>query len=310
MDKKWIAAGSMLLGAVLFSAKAVFVKLAYQYDVNSSSLLALRMMFALPFYLIVATYFLYRSKKPISPTNWAGIAFLGVAGYYLASLFDFIGLTYISAGMERIILFAYPTIVVIITALWYREKITQHQVLALIITYFGIGITFSEKIRGDQNPDFFLGASFVFLAAITYAIYLVGSGRLLPKMGTWLMTSLAMIFACLAIIIHHTITDRLQLWDFHPNVYLYAFLMAFISTVLPTFLVSESIRIIGASNAAIIGSVGPISTIIMAYFFLGETLSMAQMMGTVVVISGVLMITLKSKSSTSKSTQKSPKHAT
>ncbi len=295
MNKNIIAALSMFFGAVLFSAKAVLVKLAYQYDVDSTALLALRMLLALPFYIGVLLWAFPRKKPKISFSDWLGMMFFGIAGYYLASLFDFMGLQYIDASLERIILFAYPTIVVIISFLFFKPPIKSHQVIALFITYLGIGITFSEQLFKEDSTNFYLGAGLIFLAAITYAIYLVGSGRYLPKFGTWILTSIAMIFAASAIILHNTWVNQLQLWHFHPNVYFYAFLMAFISTVLPTFLVSEAIRMIGASNAAIIGSVGPISTIVMAYFFLGEGLSWLQLFGTVIVIGGVLMITLNQK---------------
>ena len=297
MNKNIVAAISMFFGAVLFSAKAVLVKLAYQYDVDSNSLLALRMLLALPFYVGVLIVAYPKKKIKVDGFDWLALMFLGIAGYYLASLFDFMGLQYISASLERIILFAYPTIVVLISFLLFKTPIRKHQILALIITYLGIGITFSENLSSDQNSNFLLGSGLVFLAAITYAIYLVGSGRYLPKYGTWIMTSVAMIFAAIAILVHNAIVNQLQLWHFQPQVYFYAFLMAFISTVLPTFLVSEAIRIIGASNAAIIGSVGPISTIVMAYIFLDERLTWIQILGTIIVIGGVLMITLNKNKS-------------
>ena len=283
----------VLLGSVLFSSKAILVKLAYQHEVDSISLLTLRMLFALPFYVVIGIVSLKRKGElDLAARDWGALVFLGVAGYYLASLMDFMGLQHISAGMGRLVLYTYPTLVVLISAIAYKQIINRNQVLALIITYIGVGLVFAKKALGAQEGNLVVGAGLIFLAALTFAIYLVGSGRLLPRLGTWLFTSLAMIAACSAILIHHGLVYRWQLWHFDPDIYLYAFLMAFFATVLPTFLLSEGIRVIGSNNASIIGSAGPISTIVLAYFILGERMGWLQLVGAVVVIIGILIITL------------------
>lgn len=290
------AAALVFLGAICFSAKAVLVKLAYRYGIDSVSLLGLRMVFAFPFFM--ATAWLARGRRESgfrAPTGreWLGIVLMGVFGYYLASILDFIGLQYISASMERLILFAYPTLVLLISALFLNKKVTREQYGAVVLTYVGIFVAFSKNLSGDDYPQFWLGAGAIFLGALAYAIYLVGSGSYLPRLGTWRYTSYAMMAACLAVIVHHGLAYRWQFFNFPAPVYWLALLMAILSTVLPAFLVSEGIRRIGAGNAAIIGSVGPISTIVLAYVFLGERLAPIQWLGAFLVIGGVLVISLK-----------------
>ncbi len=290
----------VLIGAICLSAKAVIIKLAYQYGVESVSLLTLRMLFSLPFYLFIVTYATGRlSKAYMSPgkKDLALIVLFGVIGYYLASLFDFLGLQYISASLERIILFIYPTLVVILSAIFLGKPITRNQTLALLLTYAGIGIVFSENLLMPEREDFLLGTGLVLLGALAYAIYLMGSGSLLPRIGTWRFTSYAMMAAAGAVIIHHGIQYRWALFHFPWEVYGLALLMALISTVLPSFLISEGIRVIGAGNTAIIGSVSPVSTIILAYIFLEERLGSMQWVGALVVIAGVLLVTLQKQKS-------------
>ncbi|MCB0558910.1 MAG: DMT family transporter [Lewinellaceae bacterium] len=295
-DRRMILGAALVFtGAILFSTKAVIVKLAYRYEVDSISLLALRMLFSLPFFLLVASLS-GRQKKyrghPLSRKDGLQILFLGVVGYYLASLLDFLGLQYVTASLERLILFVYPTLVLLIGATVFREPVTRRQLGALVLTYLGISIAFSEGflLSGDQH--FVLGAGLIFFGAMAYAVYIVGSGRLLPRIGTLRFTSLAMTAAAVAVLAHHGIAYHWQLFGFPPQVYGLALLMALIATVIPSFLISEGIRNIGSGNASIIGSIGPISTIVLAYFFLGEQLGWLQWIGTVLVIGGVLVITI------------------
>lgn len=293
-----LAAGITFFGSVMFSSKAVLVKLAYQYEVTSAELLALRMGFALPFYAFFAFRERRKSKesgKRIARLDWLKIILLGIAGSYVASLLDFWGLQYISASFERLILFTYPTIVVLIGWILFGERLNKAQAVALLLTYSGIILAFVENL-GGQQPNFLLGASLVFACAFVYASYLVGSGRLLPRIGTMRYTSIAMLSAAMAIFVHNGIQNGFDLFGFDQGVYFYAFLMAVLATVIPSFMISEGIRVIGSSNAGIIGSIGPISTIVLAYIFLNERLGLLQWLGTLLVIIGVLYISLsKSK---------------
>ena len=292
-----------LLGAIMFSTKAVFVKLAYQHDIDSVTLLMFRMLFALPFYIVIA--FISSKQKneyQLTRKDFQSILLLGIAGYYLASFLDFQGLQYISASLERLMLFTYPTIVVLIGVFFFKEKITRNQIIALVLTYIGIAIVFlGNEDSSITSSNLVLGSVYVLGCAISYSIYLVGSGQIIPKLGTWKYTSYVLIVACVFVILHYLIANQgIGNLDFPREVYIYAFLMATISTVIPTLLISEGIRLIGASNASIVGSVGPVSTIILAYIFLGERLTLIQMLGGVLVLGGVLLISMQKKENPNK----------
>ncbi len=293
-----LAALLVFVGAVFFSTKAVMVKLAYRYGVDSLSLLTLRMLFALPLYLFIGRWYQRRQtqhQSTISSGDWWRSILLGVCGYYLASFLDFEGLNYVSAGLERLILFMYPTLVILIQAVIWREPIRRIHLLALGLTYIGIALAFGQSLEVGDDAQIWLGGGLIFGAAFTYAIYIVGSGRLLPRIGTIRYTTISMSSACVAVILHHAIGYRLELFHFATEVYYLSVLMAAIATVLPSFMISEGIRIIGASNASIVGSVGPVSTIILAYFFLGETFRGWQIVGTGLVIGGIVLIALQAK---------------
>ena len=282
-----------ILGVVLFSAKAVMVKMAYEYNVDALSLLLFRMLFALPFYLMVLW------KLPRLPIDRLGsrdywfLLLFGFLGYYVSSYLDFLGLQYIKASLERIILFVYPTLILIISRIFLKVKITSWQVLAIGITYIGIVITFWEELGLTQSDQLWLGGGLVFMAAITYATYLVGSGWLIPKFGSVRFTAYAMIIACTCVIIHYGLFNETDIFSFRKEVYLLGIAMAILATVLPSFLVSEAIKHIGASNFGIIGSLGPISTIILANIFLDEKMTVIQIVGTVIVIGGVFILARK-----------------
>ncbi len=294
-NKRLFAIFLVFLGAIFFSAKAVLVKLAYAYAVDSVSLLALRMLFALPVFLLVVFWSqqMKTGLTPISRKDWLRLLFLGVIGYYLASLFDFLGLQHVSAGMERLILFMYPTIVLLLSALFFHKPILPKQYFALLLTYLGISMAFFEQASRDESGNFMLGGGLVLLSALTYALYLIGVGEMVRRVGTLRFTSLAMSIACLAVLIHSAIIYGLPLFNLPAPVYKLAFLMAMISTVIPAFMVTEGIKHIGAGDAAIVGSIGPVSTIILAYIFLDEVLGPWQWIGTVFVIAGVIRISKK-----------------
>lgn len=295
MNNQLLAALLAFVGAVMFSAKAIIVKKIYLVDstTNAINVLVLRMLIAVPIYMII--HFIVSRRKNqqrLGRKEIISIIFAGIGGYYLASLFDFLGLEYISAGMERIILFMFPTIVVLISLLVYKKPVTKVQVLALLITYAGIFIAVYETIRFGKSVDVVIGCVLVFLSTLCYAAYLVGIGRLVHKVGTIRFTTYSMAVSGLCILIHYLIVDRSNIFVFNVDVYSYSLLMAIVSTVIPSFMVYEAIRRIGSSNAAIISGVGPVSTIILAYIYLGETMDWLQIIGTILVILGVLLISV------------------
>jgi drug/metabolite transporter (DMT)-like permease len=285
-----------VLGAVCFSTKAIFVKLAYRdTTVDAVSLLALRMFFSLPFFVATAWISSTRSSNVrFTGLQWVKVALIGCFGYYISSLLDFIGLQYISAGIERLILFIYPTLVLVISYLFFNQRISFIQWLAVGVTYLGLSLAFyGEMDMGKEGENFVLGSVSVFICAITYATYIVGSGRLIPIVGAAKFNSYAMGFSCVGVLIHFFIQSDHSMFSFNRDVYYYAGLMAIVSTVVPSYLISEGIKRIGSDNAAIVGSVGPISTIIQAYYFLDEPFLMLQVFGTALVLLGILIISRK-----------------
>ena len=282
-----------ILGIVLFSSKAVMVKLAYQYQVDALSLLLLRMLFSFPFYIVIAIIYSKKENPEVVVNNdYYWVVFFGVVGYYLSSYFDFVGLVYIKASLERIILFLYPTIIIIFNRIFLKKPINSTQALAIFLTYIGIVITFWGEVVISGN-DTYIGGFFILLCAITYASYLVGSGWLIPKFGVVKFTSYVMIVSCFCVFIHFGLFSKVDILSLQWEVYLLGFLIAIFATVIPSFLVSESIMRINSSNFAVIAGFGPISTIILAGIFLNEVLTLLQLFGALVVIFGILLVSLK-----------------
>ena len=282
-----------LLGIVMFSSKAVMVKLAYNYEVDSISILLLRMLFAFPFYLAI----LFWTRKEKSTThleprdNYWLIGF-GIIGYYSSSYFDFVGLSYIKASLERIILFLYPTMVLLLNKVFLKKPITKVQVGAILLTYLGVLLAFGDEVS-ISGSDTYIGGIFILLSAITYAAYLVGSGWLILKFGVTKFTSYAMIVSCFCVFIHFLVVNKADIFGLPNQVYVLGFLIAIIATVIPSFLVSKSISMINSSNFAIVAGAGPISTIILASIFLGEVLTLLQLFGALVVIAGIVIVSTR-----------------
>lgn len=287
-----------LSGAIFFSTKAIFVKLAFQEtQVDALTLLSLRMLFSLPFY-VAAVWWVNRKEGMVQLTQrqWLLVITMGIFGYYLSSLFDFIGLQYVSAGLERLILFLYPTFAVLINTFYFKTKLNRTQIIALILTYIGIGIAYWGEIHSQHyGPQFFYGSFMIFLCAVTYSFYLVGTGRLVNKVGATRYTAYAMLAATAGIFVHFLIEKNITALSVTPRLAGYSIALAIIATVLPSFMMSVGMKKIGSNNVAIITSIGPVSTIIQAHFFLGEGIIAEQVFGTVLVIIGVLLIGWQSK---------------
>lgn len=287
------------IGAILFSTKAVIVKKAFaDIKVDALSLLAVRMICAFPFYLLVAFYKTGRQEnKKLTGKQWWFLILLGLMGYYISSFLDFVGLQYISAGLEGLILFLYPTITVLITTFFFKQKISVIQKLALLVTYTGIAIAFFGELKIDTtNPNFYLGSLLIFLCAITYGFFIAGSGQLIPQIGATKFTAYAMTVACIGVLLHFFINGNFTVIESgNTKFWLYGILLAVIATVIPTFLISAGLKKMGSNNVAIVSSIGPVSTIIQAHFILGERIFTAQIAGTILVIAGVVMIGWKRK---------------
>lgn len=291
----WLGVLYALLSAVGFSAKAILVKLAYQDGADAITLLALRMGFALPFCIAIAWWVNRKNRVSLTAQERILVLFLGFTGYYLSSLFDFLGLQYISASLERLILFLYPTMTVVLLALIEKRVIGRRTLAAMALCYIGIALVFVQDMDTQQR-NVVLGASLVFASTLSYSIYLVGAGHAIARIGTLRFTAYAMVVASVATLLQFGVMRPLSALDVSLKVYELSLAMAIFSTVLPVFFLSLAIRRIGAGHASLLGSIGPISTIYMAYLFLNETLSPLQIAGSVLVLLGVLMISSQRKS--------------
>ena len=289
----------VLAGALGFSAKAVLVKLAFaaQADIDVITLMALRMGMALPFFVVIAL-FLKKTKNntQFSRDTVIPVITLGLLGYYLASYFDFWGLKFIPAGLERAILFTYPTIVVLLSALVYKTKLAGKTMLALVISYGGIVLAFSSyaALSTAENYDNLLtGSLLVFSAAISFAIFILGSARMIHKIGSIQFTAWSMIVACIATLIHFFVVNDISDILVPGKVLFIAAILAIFSTVIPSFFIAAGIKRIGASTASIVNSTGPIITIILGYYLLDEHLAVTQFIGITLVIAGAALVSRK-----------------
>jgi drug/metabolite transporter (DMT)-like permease len=288
-----------LLAAVGFSAKAILVKLAYLDGVDAITLLALRMAFSVPFFIGVALWIRYQHAQPLTNHDRLLILILGLIGYYLSSFLDFLGLQYISAGLERLILFLYPTMTVILSALIDKRAIGKKVIAAMALSYAGIALVFLHDVGMKQGGSVVLGATLVFLSTLSYSTYLVGVGHAIKRIGTTRFTAYAMVVASLASLLQFLLMRPISALDLPFRVYELSIAMAIFSTVLPVFMLSYAIRRIGSGSASLIGSVGPVSTIYMAYLFLNETISLLQIAGSSLVLAGVLIISVNSRAASS-----------
>jgi drug/metabolite transporter (DMT)-like permease len=279
-------------GAVAFSGKAIIVKLAYRHGVDAVTLIMLRMLFALPLFLALA-WWAGRGRTPVHrlPARdlWA-VAGLGFTGYYLASFLDFAGLQYISASLERLILYLNPTLVMLLGWVVYRRRITGAQLLALALSYAGVLLVFAQELRleGAAVP---LGAALVFGSAVSYAVYLLFSGEVVQRLGALRLTGLATTVACVLCIAQFLLLRPLEtLWTVAPQVLWLSVLNATLCTFAPVLMVMMAIERIGSALTAQTGLLGPLSTIALGVAVLGEPFNRWMVAGTALVLAGVWML--------------------
>jgi drug/metabolite transporter (DMT)-like permease len=280
------------VAAIAFSGKGVIIKLAYRYGVDAVTLLALRMLFSAPFFVLLGWSARGKDVQPLSPRDRWMIVGLGLVGYYLASYFDFLGLQYVTAALERLLLFVHPTFVVLFSALLFARRITGRDVFAIAVSYLGIALAFGHDVA-TQPGNVVLGSFWVLMSALFYAAYLIGSGRIVHRVGTLRFATYAGLVSSVAVV-----AQFLMMRDAHllvsqaMPVYWLSLLMAVVSTVLPIVLTMEGIRRVGASHASIVASVGPLATIALGAIFLGEPVTWYQIVGAALVLTGVLAISL------------------
>jgi drug/metabolite transporter (DMT)-like permease len=279
------------LGAVAFSGKAIIVKLAYRHGVDAVTLIMYRMLFALPFFLAMA-WWAGRPKAgvrpaPLSRKDWLGVLWLGFTGYYLASYLDFAGLQFISASLERLVLYLNPTLVLLLGWVLYQRRPSARQALGMAISYGGVLLVFGHEVK-LQGADVVLGTVLVLLSAVSYAIYLSYSGVVVQRLGSLRLAGLASSVACVLCIAQFVALRPLHVaLGVAPEVIGLSLINATLCTVVPVLLVMMAIERIGSGLAAQIGMVGPMSTIIMGVVFLGEPFTVWVVAGTVLVLLGV-----------------------
>lgn len=283
-----------LLGAVGFSFKAILVKLAYRYAVDAETLLALRMGFSLPFFIAMGVIADRRAAHRLDGRDWLWMAGLGFSGYYLASYLDFLGLRYITAALERLILFLYPTLVIVLSALFLGKPIGRRALVALGLCYVGIGLAVGHDLHvAGEAADVVLGCVLVFGSALSYALYLMGNGEVVGRLGSMRVTAFATTVACVLCIGQFLLLRPLSALVLPWQVYGLGLAMALFSTVAPVWLVSEAIRRLGAGPVSLTGTLGPVITIFLGWLMLDEALGVAQIGGAALVIAGVLVMARK-----------------
>jgi drug/metabolite transporter (DMT)-like permease len=282
------------LGAIAFSGKAIIVKLAYRYGVDAVTLIMYRMLFALPMFLIL-TWWAGRGKPPLTWRDARAVLGLGFCGYYLASFLDFAGLRYVSASLERLILYLNPTLVLGLGVILFGRRVTRQQVVALAVSYAGVLCVFGREatLRGSNTP---LGATLVFGSAVSYALYLLYSGEEVKRLGALRLTGLATSVACLICIAQFLLLRPLSAMEVAPQVLWLSALNATVCTFAPVLMVMMAIERIGASLTAQTGSIGPVSTILMAVVLLDEPFTAWVAAGTVLVVAGIWLLARQPRS--------------
>ena len=284
-----------VLAAFGFSFKAILIKLAYAVPlaapVAAVTLLSLRMTLSLPVFIWVAVRASH-AAPPLSRHEWGMLLLLGLLGYYGASLFDFLGLQYISAGLERLILFTYPTLTILIGVLFMGKALHRHQVISLLLSYAGIALAFTHDLQfAGAAGTVMLGAVLVFGSSLTYSLYLSGSAPMIARLGAMRFTALVMIVSAVAAQAHFFATLPLSAYLLPLRIYVYVLAIVAFSTVLPMFMQSAAIARIGAARSVLIGTLGPVLTIFFSWWILDEPMSLAQIAGTGLVLTGVLLAT-------------------
>ena len=300
IQRSQFAAGLALaiIGSILFSAKAVIVKLAYRYGVDAATLLTLRMALSLPFF-IVALAWSSRGAQPLSHTDHMRLIFIGLLGYYAASYLDFLGLQYVTAALERLILYLSPTLVVVLSSFVLRKHFGRYEWGALALCYGGILLVFwhDASLEGGQV---LLGSGLVFASAVCYAIYLIMSGELVQRLGAIRLTAYAMCVSSFAVFAQFAVLNPISALRQPQAVYGLSLLNALLCTVLPVFATMLAVERIGAGRASMASMVGPVSTIALAYLFLDERISVWQLAGTALVLTGIYVLTRAGRAPVSK----------
>jgi drug/metabolite transporter (DMT)-like permease len=289
---------AVLFSTFLFSAKSVLIKMTYTHDIKPLTLMTLRVLICLPLLTCIAVAAAGRAKStgapPLRSVDWLFVFVLGTTGYYFASLLDLIGLQHLSVGMERMILYLHPTFVVLIGALLFKEKIEKRLIPPYILCYGGIGLVFANNIS-LQGHSVYFGAFMVAGSAFFFAFFLIGSSRLVKRMGPVRLATYGMLASCLAILIHFSVRCPLSNLIVPAPVYFLALLMSVFTGIIPVYAMIYGLKLVTPARAAVIGSTGPILTIALGWLLLKETLNAAQLLGIGIALAGGLKLALDQK---------------
>ncbi len=294
----WIGFALAAFGTLLFSLKSIFIKFLYQQGLNADSVLVLRMALALPIYAGILLWLLrdYSQKSKLDLSILRTILLLGFFGYYLASLLDLMGLELITAQLERLSLFTYPFMVAVIGHLLFKEPLTRRIIIALVTTYSGLVLVMSQELQLTGN-NVLLGVTLVLGSALSFAFYVLFSKGYIKKLGSLLFTSLAMIASSLFGLIYGAIVVDWTVVTISADAWLWLVMLVVFSTVIPSFMMTESINRIGPTQTGIVGMLGPIFTIVLAVYLLDEPFTLMIGLGGLMILLGVFSLVVN-KSST------------
>ena len=283
-----------IVGVLAFSLRPILIKLSYAaHPISPNTLLFLRMALSLPFFLIVG-WWLRRDEPPLTARDWAAVAGLGFLGYYGASFLDFLGLQYVGAGVGRLILFLFPTLVLLLSFLFLHKKPSGREIAALVVSYAGIALVVSNQASaGAEGRLFLFGVLLVFASALLYAVYLVAGSQVVRRVGSMRFTAYSMAVATVPAVVQFLLLEPASALDLPARVWTYAIILATFSTVLPVFLQAEALKRIGANQFALVGAVGPVSVAITSALGLDEPFTWVQAVGGALVIFGVMLVTLR-----------------
>ena len=283
-----------VVGVLAFSLRPILIKLSYAaHPVSPSTLLFLRMTLSLPFFLVIG-WWLRRQEPRLHARDWLNVGLLGFLGYYGASFLDFLGLQYVGAGVGRLILFLFPTLVLLLSFVFLRKVPSGREIAALVVSYAGIALVVSSQAAPSSEGRLFLfGALLIFGGALLYAVYLVAGSQVVKRVGSMRFTAYSMAISSIPAVVQFLLLEPVTALELPAAVWGYAGVLATVSTVLPVFLQAEALKRIGANHFALIGAVGPVSVAVTSALGLDEPFTWVQGLGGLLVISGVLLVSTK-----------------
>lgn len=295
--------------SICFCSKGVLIKLSFLAKADPLTVLALRMAFAFPVFLICAWVLNWKSEEALTRRDWGSILGFGFIGYYFSPLVNFAGLQYVSVGLERMLLYTYPTFVVMGGLFFFRERVSTPTWLAVGLTYVGIVVAYSgEAAASGETRWIVFGAALILMSALSYSFFVLFSRRMILRLGAIRFTANVLCVSCLFTFLHYGVTGRYQvLANVSPEAYRYALILAVFGTVVPSFLLGVGLRRAGAQRFAVLSTIGPVATVLLAWAFLGESVNQYQLAGLAITLGGGVMVSLtKAKPAEASKTEPEP----